>query len=134
MSDKKCQHCGGSTFSDTQKIDAEGNCITTNLKICVECKTLKTREIPIMRLYQKNELLRLEFFWEGRFAEAQKFQELVFTTMPKETGWFHQGGFSPDTDWRLFEFWTVKNQLPIIRRVCSEIAKELKVLLTEEIF
>lgn len=44
----------------------------------------------------------------AELEKAEEFRAAVYDSMPRETGWFHQGGCRPDSkpsDWHLFEFW-----------------------------
>lgn len=59
---------------------------------------------------------------------SQKFVELVYSLMPRETGWFHQSGVRPDrksSNYHMFEFWQFDKDPDLVRNKVREIANLL---------
>ncbi len=75
--------------------------------------------------------VKLEFWAKDELPESkwvalsERFVALVYATMPRETGWFHQSGTSPDnrpSNYHMFEFWQFDKNPDLVRTKSSEIA------------
>ena len=126
--------CGCKTFSHVDKL-IDGIFVLSNMVRCEDCKGILDRRFPVLRLYERNHILTLEFYLPGEPKRGEAFRQAFYSKMPMETGWFHQGGINPDrteSDWHLFEFWTVRDKLHDVIKISKEIAKELRIEFTNQ--
>lgn len=65
---------------------------------------------------------------EDAMRTAQEFCHKVYSSMPKESGWFHQSGVTPDnrpSDYHMFEFWNFLAMPEVVIQTAKEIGEEL---------
>ncbi len=89
---------------------------------------------PFFRLSDKDRFknVSLEYYVEPNDPKLKEkveaFVRLVYTEMPRETGWFHQSGVYPDdrvSEYHMFEFWHYERDPGLVIERSKQIAKTL---------